>query len=1093
MTKLKARIILIVLLCSAGKAFTQESYELRFFEKYDLRWLISFDHKTSFPPLENISFIGQDSTGFIYFGGHRESGNYFSLYRFDGANLIYFESSWSNNKLFGLNQRDMTFVNYEGSIATYSDFKGKFPFDQNVSSSSVRFVNSIKDSICQILVTPSESIILTTSNKLYQVGENRKTIDSLIFQQDERPLLLEINRAGSVILVTTKSIYSILKNSIVKSIDLTDFRVIDARISGEDICLITWNGIKLLNFRSSSDIEDIPYDFTKYVISSQFNHENMHLVSGGKLLRFNIRKKVFFEVATNLNNDSFDKITAIYSDYLSNIWIALMGGEVYKASELPNTFSPVTSVVKQRIKNDIDWKLINFSYGSDVSSSTILNDSISFIVFRYGENPYFRSPLHLGWLNDTLYLKSETTVYSCNIKIDRYTPRSVHLTSFDYGNKIKFALDNIDINGNRIQDIFPGQYSENSNSIKNLTLKYNQNNITLSFRLFHYSREFQDFGVELTINGNIEETPLYGNIVTLFRLPPGLYDLEIQSRSLEADSKKLTILILAPWYWSKIALAIYTIIGISLLIYLYYFLLSRRLLQQQYEKAQEIDSFKTSLYTNITHEFRTPLTVISGMAERVAEDPDNWLNKGTQLIKRNSQILLNLVNQMLELRTIESGSAKVNSIQGDIVGYIKYLLESFHSMAESKDIQLHFHCEEDQIVMDYDPEKINYIISNLISNAIKFTPNKGSIYTNLSVSTEDNGSYLTIKIRDTGKGIPEDQQDKIFDRFYQVDDSASREGEGTGIGLALTKELVNLLKGQIKVKSKVGTGSTFTVSLPITQDAPKSDIRQLRFINAIRSETVQEAQSEDDGRSTILIVEDNQDVITYISSCLNQSYNVTLAMNGAQGIEKALEMVPDLIITDVMMPEKDGFEVCGILKSDDRTSHIPIIMLTAKADHQSKLEGLRRGADAYLPKPFDQEELLIRIAKLLELRKELQIKYVQLLDNKIEEVSPEDEFVLKAKQIVEANLANEHFKGAYLERALGIGRTQLYNKLKALTGYSSTEFINSVRLNKAKELLETGKGNVSEVAFEVGYNSISYFSKLFKEKFGYSPSEHLSN
>jgi len=514
-------------------------------------------------------------------------------------------------------------------------------------------------------------------------------------------------------------------------------------------------------------------------------------------------------------------------------------------------------------------------------------------------------------------------------------------------------------------------------------------------------------------------------------------------------------------------------------------------LAERNKQLQELDELKSRFFTNIAHELRTPLTIISGMANQMQENPEQWSDKGLKMILRNSDSLLNLVNQILDLRKLESGNLQLQLVQGDIIQYLNYIIESFQSLAESKDIQLHFLADEAKLLMDYDPEKFMRIVSNLLSNAIKYTPGGGNVYVQIS----QNDDQLQIKVKDTGIGIPADKLPNIFDRFYQVDDSATRQGEGTGIGLALTKELVKLMAGDIQVQSVPEHGSTFTVTLPIRKEAQLemeivTEAQSFAPPTLERSDVISHLEVSDSELPSLLIVEDNPDVVEYLRVCLEGLYHLEVANDGQTGIDKALEMVPDIIISDVMMPEKDGFELCQTLKTDERTSHIPIILLTAKADDESRISGLQRGADAYLPKPFNKQELIIRLEKLLELRKLLQERYGGMdFVTKNSTTPQEDEFILKVRKAVEDNLDDEDFGVMQLCRAVNLSRAQLHNKIKALTGRSTSNYIRTIRLHHARELLHNPNLNISQVAYEVGFRDPKYFSKTFAEEFGKLPNE----
>ncbi|MCB9337428.1 MAG: response regulator [Lewinellaceae bacterium] len=539
----------------------------------------------------------------------------------------------------------------------------------------------------------------------------------------------------------------------------------------------------------------------------------------------------------------------------------------------------------------------------------------------------------------------------------------------------------------------------------------------------------------------------------------------------------------------------------------------KSLIERQASELLELDEMKSRFFTNISHEFRTPLTIISGMVTQIRQHPEQWMEKGMELIHRNSNHLLSLINQILDLRKLESGALKPNLIQGNIVPYLRYLTESFAPMAESKGLHIHFLSAPPELVMDYDPEKMLHILSNLLSNAIKYTPSKGDIYVQIDHRAEAGQEWLQIRVQDTGQGISPEALPYIFDRFYQVEDLASQKPQGSGIGLALTQELVKLLKGTIEVQSTVGTGTTFFVNFPIQKEAPlqegriqSQDNKSRTFTDAKKPEntpvvaggtehagipeTTEEGTVED-GMPFVLLVEDNADVRLYITAFLENRYRVMTANDGGEGIRMATEHVPDLIISDVMMPVKDGFELCDTLKNDERTSHIPIILLTAKADFESKMSGLRKGADVYLTKPFEQEELLVRLEQLLALRKKLQERYQHAAQTSPvpspEEFDLEDAFVQKLRQLVMDNISEEDFGIDQLCRGLGVSRTQLHNKVKALTNQSTSEFVRMVRLHKAKELLRTTNLNVSEVGYEVGFSNPAYFSRIYSEAFGEPP------
>ncbi|KAA3636244.1 MAG: response regulator, partial [Bacteroidetes bacterium] len=526
----------------------------------------------------------------------------------------------------------------------------------------------------------------------------------------------------------------------------------------------------------------------------------------------------------------------------------------------------------------------------------------------------------------------------------------------------------------------------------------------------------------------------------------------------------------------------YYIIQISAILHLLTFSLGMGYRQRQKDletqRTVELDKLKTRLYTNITHEFRTPLTVIMGMADRVKNHPEE-----RRLIRRNSKNLLNLINQMLDLAKLESGNLQVNYVQGDIVPYLQYLGESFQSMADDKGINLTFYPETDALEMDFDEVKVQHIVYNLLSNAIKFTEKGGKVVFHITQTVLDGTPLLKFKVKDTGIGISTEELPFIFDRFHQVDASSTRKGEGTGIGLALTKELVELLNGKIEVQSTPGKGTEFTILLPVTQKAPKLE-QQAIIEEPVPEESIelgrQQILENPDELPVLLIIEDNKDVARYIESILSREYKIVMAFDGQQGIDKAIETVPDIIISDVMMPEKNGYEVCDTLKGDERTSHIPIILLTAKAAQEDKIEGLKYGADAFLVKPFDKEELIVRLEKLVETRKALQERFATFPSHAKEivaETNQENIFLEKLRSVVQENMDDTEFGVPQMAAKLLMSQMQVYRKLKALTNNTPSQFIRSIRLQKAKELLKTTDLNISEIAYDVGFADPNYFSR----------------
>jgi len=433
---------------------------------------------------------------------------------------------------------------------------------------------------------------------------------------------------------------------------------------------------------------------------------------------------------------------------------------------------------------------------------------------------------------------------------------------------------------------------------------------------------------------------------------------------------------------------------------------------------------------------------------------------------------------------------------------LNYLVESFHSLAEEKGIKIIFRHNEEVINMDFDPTKILDIFSNLLSNAIKFTPKNGQVNVTASIVNTNLEPQLVLTVMDNGAGIHPDHISKVFDRYFQSNQHSDQLIEGTGIGLSLTSELIKLLNGKITLESKLNKGSTFTVYLPISNRAPyqkacyELDKFLLKSNSRLKAESFKFSSGGPEKRLSLLIVENNPDVVHYLYSILSEQYEIEVAQNGQIGLEKALKLIPDLVISDVMMPVMDGFEFCSKLKKDLRTSHIPVIILSAKADTSSKLLGLETGADAYLSKPFNPKELNIRIEQLIDLRKSLQNRYKVITTSpytpKTEVTEPlniEDNFIKKVQRTFILHISDDEYGIAQLCQSLGMSRSQLYRKFAALTNTTVHNYIRRLRLLKAHELLKSTKLNVSEIAYDTGFKNTSHFSRVYSEEFGIAPSK----
>lgn len=517
--------------------------------------------------------------------------------------------------------------------------------------------------------------------------------------------------------------------------------------------------------------------------------------------------------------------------------------------------------------------------------------------------------------------------------------------------------------------------------------------------------------------------------------------------------------------------------------------------QAEATSLKELDEAKTKLLTNISHEFRTPLTIMLGMARLIKEHPDEWFRKGSEKIIQNGHALLHLVNDLLDMARLEAGAMTVNCLQQDIITQLRYLVGSFSSVATEKNIDLQFSPHSGEFIMDFDADKLMQIVSNLLSNALKFTPKDGKV----ELSTENLLSQhsFSIRVKDNGPGIAAEHLPQIFDRFYRIENPLLQSQSGSGLGLALTRELITLMNGTVSVESEPGAGTQFTITLPVTNEAPlkekMTEIETLEFTDSAERFQINKLPPDNTSAPVVLIVEDNRDLTEYLQHILATEYRVVSAADGKSGLEQAFELIPDIIVSDVMMPVMDGIALLERLKSDIRTSHIPVVMLTAKADITSRLTGLEKGADEYLAKPFHEKELRIRLRNLIDMRERMQQHFASLTPDAAhlqdKSLKIENEFIRKIRAFMEENIAAEEFEIQQLCRQMAMSRAQLYRKFKALTGKSVFEYLRTLRLHKAKELLLTSTLNVTQVCFDVGFNNLSHFSRIFTEEFGRKPSD----
>jgi signal transduction histidine kinase/DNA-binding response OmpR family regulator/ligand-binding sensor domain-containing protein len=677
-------------------------------------------------------------------------------------------------------------------------------------------------------------------------------------------------------------------------------------------------------------------------------------------------------------------------------------------------------------------------------------------------------------------------------------------------------------------------------------LLHNQNDLSFQFAALDYNQPSKNkYAYKLEgYQNNWIQTDADNRYATYNQLNPGRYTFRVKGSNNDGvwneKGASLMIIIQKPWWATLYAWCIYVIVFAGSSGGLIYhrlwklrkeklilenqvvvrtrqieeqkeeILTQRDKLEEQNQNILELNELKNRFFTNISHEFRTPLTLIQSPVEELLYDPRRNENERHKLnlVQSNTQRLLKLVNQLLDISKIDVNKMKLDIIEADVIKYLVSVARSFASLAETKSIRYHLRFPKEELKTWFDPDKLEKIAVNLLSNAFKFTPEGGVVIFSAGYTKGNDpkiSRILFFSVTDSGAGIPADSLEKVFDRFYQVESSLKREGEGTGIGLSLAREMARLMHGDISIESKESQGSTFNVQIPLGKDhLSESEFVHLKglpetfaflpnlFEKTEDDKTKRELKSTD-RNPVLLIVEDNRDIRTQIAENFDKDYIIYEAIDGVSGLEKATDLIPDLIITDLMMPRLDGLELCEKLKNDERTSHIPIIILTAKVTREDKITGLQTGADDYIPKPFSMAELKARVKNLVEQRKKLRERFSREITLEPSEISitPLDEkFLKRAIEIVERHINDEKLDLVLFRNEMNMSRSTLFRKLHALTGQSPTEFIRTIRLKRAASLLKQKFGNVTQVSLEVGFNNLSYFNRSFKKLFGLSPIEY---
>lgn len=646
------------------------------------------------------------------------------------------------------------------------------------------------------------------------------------------------------------------------------------------------------------------------------------------------------------------------------------------------------------------------------------------------------------------------------------------------------------------------------NDVENVEFDYKQNIFSVSFASDNYNLpEKTQYMYKLEgFNNDWLTLPLGVHNVTFTNLAPGKYVLRVKAINSDGyvgiKEATLGIVVNPPFWMSWWAYLLYAVGLVVVLFLARYRMLKRerekfhlQQIENEVAKNEEINNMKFRFFTNVSHELRTPLTlIISPLEGMLKETTDELQSTRLQLMYRNAQRLLHLVNQLLDFRKGEMSTHQLSLSEGDIISYVHSVCNSFLLMADKKHIQFSFFSGIDTFSMAFDADKVGKIVMNLLSNAFKFTPEGGRV-TVMIEHVAGTPDILEIKIADTGIGISDVDKKHIFERFYQADHKGVEETTGNGIGLSLVRDFVTLHEGEVKVFDNIGMGSVFVIQFPVKHVETQVQLPEetgMPVGDEEDKEMKEEAREETERKNfpLLLIVDDNEDFRIFMRYSLELQYRVKLAVNGKEAWEMMQEELPDLVISDVMMPQMDGNELCRLIKQDKRTAHIPVILLTARQNTEAKLEGLQTGADDYVTKPFNMTILVLRIRKLIELSRYHRVTQgmIDPAPSEIVITSLDEKLIEKAIKYVEDNMSRTELSVEELSRELGMSRVHLYKKLLQITGKTPIEFIRVIRLKRAAQLLRESQLHVSEVAFEVGFNNPKYFSRYFKDEFGVLPS-----
>jgi signal transduction histidine kinase/ligand-binding sensor domain-containing protein/DNA-binding response OmpR family regulator len=877
------------------------------------------------------------------------------------------------------------------------------------------------------------------------------------------------------------------------------------------------NRFKHNQYKGVMNDDRLPSNFVSSIM--QDRKGNLWVGTSGGIAFFEKGKTraVFYQNTNKKNSLSNDNVICISEDSKGRIWIGTREGlnffnEQTKEFQIFTTSDGLPDDMILNILEDKHQTLwISTPNGLCNAIPKQEKNALAFSVISYDET----NNLQNREFNDNAALKTRSgeLIFGGPSGFNIINPDKIQKPAY----RTKIVFTGLQILNNSVE---PGELVNNRillkrslSQLQSIDLKYKENVFTIEFASldFGYSASNRYAYMLEGFNSDWLYTDGTQRRVTYTNLNPGNYTLKVKVLSREgvwSDEKSLMINIEPPFWRTNIAYIIYALIIAGL------FWLARRITidrihmryevqhqRREAERAHTLDQLKTKFFTNVSHEFRTPLSlIISPLDKIIKQATDEEQKKQLNLVQRNAKRLLSLVNQLLDFRKMEVQEIKLHPAIGDIIGFCKDISDSFMDIAEKKNIQFSFSSDIDSLEIYFDKDKIEKILFNLLSNAFKYTHDHGTVSMNMAyhpnANNEDDGT-LTIEIKDNGIGIPAGMQEKIFERFFQTDVPESMVNQGSGIGLAITKEFVRLHNGIISVKSEPEKGTCFTVFLPAKKIYYTPDRMAIDQVQVEAVEQVMPEESRKNSRKkTILVVEDNEDIRFYLKDNLKAHYKVEEAVNGKEGWEKIKHLNPDLVVSDIMMPLMDGVELARKIKTETLTAHIPVILLTAMGSEEKQLEGLKAGVNDYITKPFTYEILASRIKNLLAQQDILQKRFQKQIEVNPSEVTitPVDEkFLKQALEIVEKNIDKPEFSVEDFSRDMFMNRVTLYRKILSITGKTPIEFVRSIRLKRAAQLLEKSGMSIAEIAYEVGFNNPKNFTKAFKEEFRILPSQYVAN